>query len=95
MFKSKEPSKSIDFLKIGKTKKLDLHGLTKEEAHYDLLATLNTVDVDIKAIEIIHGFHSGKSLKNLVLNEFKHPMILEKKKIDASRTLFILNWKDI
>lgn len=82
----------IDLLRIGKTEKLDLHGLTREEALFELLNKLNLVDRNVKAIEVVHGFHSGKVLKKLVQNEFSHPLVLEKRKIDASRTLLILNW---
>ena len=49
---------------------LDLHGLTKAEAEFEINRALNLVDNNVCALEIIHGYHKGKILKNLVKNEY-------------------------
>ena len=75
--------------------KLDLHGLTKGEAEFELERALNLVDVNVRAIEVVHGYHGGNTLKNLVRKEFVHPLIQEKINLDASRTLYVLDFKKI
>ena len=72
--------------------KLDLHGLTYEEANFELLRCLQLVDTHVRAIEIVHGYHNGTVLKKLVRNEFKHNLIAKKIPIDASRTLYVLDF---
>ena len=75
--------------------KLDLHGLTKAEAEFELLRALEFVDTHVRAIEIVHGYHSGTILKNLVRKEFTHPLIAKKMPLDASRTLYVLDFYNI
>ena len=75
-------------------KKLDLHGLTKEEAKFELLRCFQFVDFGTKAILVVHGYHNGTVLKNLVRKEFKHELINNKIAVDASQTLFILNFEN-
>ena len=77
------------------SEKLDLHGLTKTEAQFELERLLNLVDVQVKAVEIVHGYHNGRTLKNLVRNEFEHPIIKRKIHLDASRTIFELDFQKI
>lgn len=73
--------------------KLDLHGLTYDEANFELLRCLQLVDTHIRAVEVVHGYHNGTVLKNLVRKEFKHKLVSKKIPIDASRTLFVLDFK--
>ena len=72
--------------------KLDLHGLSRDEAEFELVRCLNLVDANVKAIEVVHGYHKGTVLKKLVRESFKHPLIEKKVPIDASRTLFVLDF---
>ena len=74
----------------GKYKQVDLHGLAKEEAKAELIYALSTVDFDIKCLVVVHGYHSGTTLKNLVRKEFSHPSIAEKITLDAARTIYVL-----
>lgn len=83
------PDSFIEFY-YGKYKQIDLHGLTKEEAKIALIHELSIVDSDIKCLVVVHGYHGGTIIKNLVKNEFQHKMIAEKIVLDAGRTIFLL-----
>lgn len=51
---------------------IDLHGMTKYEADLYLTEQLNFLPKDITVVRVIHGYHGGKILFNLVRNEFYH-----------------------
>lgn len=74
----------------GKYKVLDLHNLTKEDAKSELIHALNLVDADIKCLVVVHGYHGGTIIKNLVRKEFESPLVKEKVNLDAGRTIYIL-----
>lgn len=74
----------------GKTLKIDLHGLSLEQAKAEIIYQINNVDIDVKNILLVHGYHSGTVLKNFIRKEFKHSGVIRKVNIDASATLFIL-----
>lgn len=76
-------------LYYGKYVTLDLHGKTIEEANAELLHAIDKVDVGL-SILVVHGYHSGISLKNFVRDKFKHKLIDKKIYIDAGRTLLVL-----
>ena len=80
-------------LEFGRLYTLDLHGKTLEEARAELVHAINSLDVFYKGILIIHGYHQGVVLKNFVRNKFEHKNILKKVKLDASRTIFLLDWE--
>ena len=77
-------------LKYGNIETLDVHGKTLEDARAELLYTLNTVDYDIDAILVIHGFNKGTALKNWIRTKFKDPRVLKIIKPDAGVTLLVL-----
>lgn len=77
-------------LYYGKHRTLDLHQMTKEEAKAELVHTLNLLDYDIKCLIVVHGYHGGTVIKNLVRKEFKNENIIEKINLDAGRTIFLL-----
>ena len=81
-----------ELLLLSNSIKLDLHGLTRGEAEFELIRALNLVDTCTKGIEVIHGYHGGTVLKKLVRDEFEHPLIVKKIPLDASRTLFELDF---
>ena len=64
--------------------------LTKEDAKIQLIYEMNLVDSDIKCLVVVHGYHGGTVIKNLVRKEFQHEGILEKINLDAGRTIYIL-----
>ena len=83
------PDEFLEFY-YGKYKVVDLHRLTKEEAKIELINALNNTDVDIKCLLVVHGYHGGTVIKNLVRKEFNSDLIAEKINHDAGRTFYIL-----
>lgn len=78
-----------DFL-YGNIKELDLHGFTRQEALCELLHTIQLADNNIDGIAIIHGYHGGKVLKELVRKEFNNDRIEKKVFVSASVTVYKL-----
>ena len=74
----------------GKYKIVDLHNMTKEDAKANLIHSINSSDFDIKCLVVVHGYHGGTTIKNLVRKEFQHDNILEKVNLDAGRTIYRL-----
>jgi DNA-nicking Smr family endonuclease len=83
------PDSFIEFY-YGKHKEVDLHNLTKEAAKAELIYAIRNVDFDIKCLVVIHGYHGGTVIKNLVRKEFKSEFVAEKINLDAGRTIFLL-----
>ena len=76
----------------GKYKIVDLHNQVKEDAKINLIYEIENADSDIKCLVIVHGYHGGTIIKNLVRKEFEHPRILEKVNLDAARTIYKLKY---
>lgn len=56
---------------------IDLHGLFREEAIKVIDKALMAADNSVYQIRLIHGYHRGTSLKNMILDEYKyHPKVL-------------------
>lgn len=56
---------------------IDLHGLFQEEAIKVIDKALKAADDSTYQIRLIHGYHRGTSLKNMILDEYKyHPKVL-------------------
>lgn len=83
------PDQFLEFY-YGKYRVVDLHRLTKEDAKIELLNAISSADFDIKCLVIIHGYHGGTVIKNLVRKEFKSDLVLEKINLDAARTIYRL-----
>ena len=66
------------FLKPEEILVVDLHEMTVAEAAYYLEKELDTAPEYIKVVEVIHGFHKGRAILNMVRKEFKHPRIERK-----------------
>ena len=79
-------------LEYGKLYELDLHGKTLEEARASLIHIVSQIDNPYKGILVIHGYHKGRVLKNYIRNELSHKLILKKIKLDAARTILLLNF---
>lgn len=82
-------------LEYGKLYTLDLHGKTLEEAKAELVYCLNSLDIFFKGVLIIHGYHMGQVLKNFVRNDFNDRRVYKKIKVDASRTILLIDWSEI
>lgn len=83
------PDQFLEFY-YGKYRIVDLHRLTKEDAKIELLNAISSADFDVKCLVIIHGYHSGTVIKNLVRKEFQNDIITEKINLDAARTIYCL-----
>jgi DNA-nicking Smr family endonuclease len=66
------------FLKPEEILEIDLHEMTVAEARYYLEKELDTAPEYIKVVEVVHGFHKGRAILNMVRKEFKHPRIKRK-----------------
>lgn len=77
-------------LEFGNIVELDIHGKTLEDARAELLFTLNSIDSDVDAILVIHGFNKGTILKNWLRTRFKDDRILKIVRPDAGVTLLVL-----
>ncbi len=62
-------------LYYGKSRTIDLHNLTREDALATLIYELNSVDKNVDCLVIIHGYHGGTVIKKLVRKEFQHDLI--------------------
>lgn len=76
------PDAFLEFY-YGKYKVVDLHTLTKEDAKIELINAINSADIDIKCLVIVHGYHGGTIIKKLVRQEFESEFIAEKINLDA------------
>lgn len=66
------------FLKPEEILTIDLHEMTVAEAAYYLEKELDTAPEYVKVVEVIHGFHKGRAILNMVRKEFKHDRIERK-----------------
>ena len=64
--------------KFGFTLEVDIHGMRAREAKEQLTILLNQADKSIHEIRVVHGYHQGKALQQMVRTELKHPRIKRK-----------------
>ena len=56
---------------------LDLHGKNQYQARVALSAALRRAGVDVYRLRVIHGWHGGDALRQLVREEYAgHPKVL-------------------
>lgn len=56
---------------------VDLHGLFREDAVKAIDRALKSADMSTYQIKLIHGYHRGTSLKNMILEEYRyHPKVI-------------------
>ena len=56
---------------------VDIHGMTREQAKTCLQAKLRKAPGSVYRIRVIHGYHSGTELRDLVRNQIaKDPRVL-------------------
>lgn len=56
---------------IGSTMVLDIHGMTVQQAKKEILSILKNCPKNVKQIDVIHGYNSGKALQQYV-RSIKH-----------------------
>ena len=70
--------------------KLDLHGETAESAVRLLTKTLKQLPKDTAELKVIHGYHRGNVLQEVV-RKYKHPRIKRKiMGLNQGTTIFVL-----
>lgn len=70
---------------------IDLHNMQTAEAKKYLQQKLDSAPKEVREIEVIHGYHSGKALMNMVRKSFNHPRIKSKSiGLNQGSTTFIL-----
>ena len=57
---------------------IDLHDMELLEATYYLEKLFETLPENIKEVVVIHGYHKGQVLLNMVRKDFKNPRIKKK-----------------
>jgi DNA-nicking Smr family endonuclease len=73
---------------------VDLHGMTVNEAKKYLIQKIKSVPKKTTEIEVIHGFHGGSALLQMV-RTFKHPRVQRKiLSLNQGATVFILTEND-
>lgn len=50
---------------------LDIHGMTKYQAKLCIDAQLKKADNGLYRIRVIHGYHNGTELKNMIQNSYR------------------------
>lgn len=55
-----------------KTATVNLHGLKEFEARAKLNEILDRLPDDVKILKVVHGYHGGQVLLNMVRNEYFH-----------------------
>ena len=56
---------------------IDLHGLFREDAMKKIDKALKSADSGTYQIKLIHGYNRGTSLKNMIVEEYRHhPKVL-------------------
>jgi len=64
--------------KIGTVIEVDIHGMTSAEAKRALERLLSRAGKEITEIRVIHGYHNGQTLRDMVRFSLKHPRISAK-----------------
>ncbi len=68
---------------------IDLHDMELLEATYYLEKLFETLPENIKEVVVIHGYHKGQVLLNMVRKDFKNPRI-KKKVIPMNKGITLL-----
>lgn len=53
----------------------NIHGMTADEAHRELVRLIERADSRVAEIHVIHGYRRGDALKSMVQQRLNHPRI--------------------
>lgn len=62
----------------GNIMEVNLHGLTAPDAKRQLEQLLSRMNGGVEELVVIHGYHNGQVLRDMVRNQLKHPRIKAK-----------------
>ena len=80
--------------KKGTVIELDIHGMYEDDAKREIERYLSTVDQKVQEVIVIHGYHKGQVLKNMVRTRLKHPRIASKfVSLNEGQTRLILKFE--
>ncbi len=51
---------------------IDVHGMNQHQARIYINSTIKKAKSDVYRIRIIHGYHQGNALKNMIRKEYRH-----------------------
>ena len=70
---------------------LDLHGLNCYQAKVKIDSSLRRCRAGTYRLRLIHGYHGGESLKNMIREEYAHhPKVLRLQMIGSGTTDLVL-----
>lgn len=73
--------------------RIDLHGHTRESAKKLLDFSMKNLAPDVREVEVVHGFHQGTALRELV-RSYKHSRIERKiLGLNQGSTIFVIKSK--
>lgn len=78
-------------LKFGNIKEVDVHGKTLEDARAEVLYMLSSLDSGVNGLLVIHGYHSGTTLRDYFRHKFKDNRVIKIVASSAGETLLILS----
>ena len=52
--------------------RLDIHNMTEQDAYCAMIEFLNSLPHNVRKMTVIHGYHGGTVLKNMVRNFYHH-----------------------
>lgn len=64
--------------KFGFTLEVDIHGMRAAQAKDELERLIARCGSDVHEIVVIHGYHGGRALQEMVRNELQSPKIRQK-----------------
>lgn len=65
-------------VKKGTVIELDIHGMYADNAEREIEQFLDTVDAKVQEVVVIHGYHKGQILMDMVRTRLTHPRIASK-----------------
>lgn len=81
--------------KHGWTLEVDIHGMRAAEAKRQLELLLSRTGREIREVVVIHGYHGGKVLQDMVRVGLKHPRIERKLlSLNGGETTLLLKPKE-
>ena len=80
--------------KYGFTLEVDIHGMRVWQAKEELEALLDRCGGDVHEIVVIHGYHGGQALQNMVRNELQSSKRRQKVlSLNNGQTSLLLHWE--
>lgn len=70
---------------------VDIHGMNQYQAKIRLDSALRRADTSVYQVVVIHGFHGGDALREMVRADYlSHPRVLRIIKDEDGRTTLVL-----